>query len=270
MDVSSRVLNDHLGHSNANPEEFLTASYQEATKSSLDLWKAAACGSMTGVDNAIQKGGKVNFIYNPDDRKMPLHVACEGGHLHVVKLLVENGAVVDAVAITNQDTPLILAVSSGNVDIVKFLVQNSASLDTKNCYGNTALLQAAKDGYYEICDELLNAGADISVVNNKGSSALHLCCYGENKKEHKIDLVRLLTKSGASVNARDERGVTPLLIAAGAARSDVIEFLLDNGADPSVKDNTGMDAHETAQFHDVQLSKKVMDVLSASSSQSRK
>ena len=41
------------------------------------------------------------------------------------------------------------------------------------------------------------------------------------------------------------------------------------GADPSVTDDTGMNAFQTAQFHDVPLSKKVMDVL-GSSNQNRK
>jgi len=55
-------------------------------------------------------------------------------------------------------------------------------------------------------------------------------------------MARLLLDCGAQVDARDIRGRTPLLHAAGAFRLDFVELLLEAGADPNVRDPDGRTA----------------------------
>ena len=66
---------------------------------------------------------------------------------------------------------------------------------------------------------------------------------------HTLSLCRLLIGAGADVNARDARGATPFLVSCAAGRVDIIQLLLERGADPTLKDDTGMDAAKTAEFH---------------------
>lgn len=57
----------------------------------------------------------------------PLQMACDAGHLDVVKLLLENNADVNSVS-TSDNTPLSLACEGGFADIVKELLENKAEI----------------------------------------------------------------------------------------------------------------------------------------------
>ena len=54
-------------------------------------------------------------------------------------------------------------------------------------------------------------------------------------------LTRMLT-AGASVNAKDERGITPLMYAAWVGSLDAVKLLLEQGADPNLANSSGSTA----------------------------
>jgi RNA polymerase primary sigma factor len=58
--------------------------------------------------------------------------------------------------------------------------------------------------------------------------------------------VQLHLTKGANLNARDEKGQTPLILAASRGHRAICSLLLSAGADPNLKDDTGHDALETA------------------------
>ena len=65
---------------------------------------------------------------------------------------------------------------------------------------------------------------------------------------HGVAAMQLALARGANVEARDGRGRTPLLIAAGAGDSDVVALLLERGALASARDDDGASAlHEAAR-----------------------
>lgn len=55
--------------------------------------------------------------------------------------------------------------------------------------------------------------------------------------------------AGASVNESDTEGNTPFLICCSSGRKDVLEFLLQNGADPTARNSRGENAFSIAEFH---------------------
>jgi uncharacterized protein len=62
-------------------------------------------------------------------------------------------------------------------------------------------------------------------------------------REGNTDMVRsLLSSPGADVNARDDRGSTPLLEAARYGHDDICRLLIAAGADVKVKDHDGKTA----------------------------
>eukprot|EP00919_Chromeraceae_sp_WS-2016_P003590 GHVR01008694.1.p1 GENE.GHVR01008694.1~~GHVR01008694.1.p1 ORF type:complete len:123 (+),score=13.34 GHVR01008694.1:185-553(+) len=52
-------------------------------------------------------------------------------------------------------------------------------------------------------------------------------------------LVKLLIDIGANVNAKDNKGITPLIVASIEGHLDVIKLLIDKGADVNDRDNIG-------------------------------
>ena len=83
---------------------------------------------------------------------------------------------------------------------------------------------------------LLAAGADPDNTNRLGESALHLAAEGDS------GILETLLGAGANPNARDSGGVTPLMLAAAAGRSDGIDLLRAAGARLDMKDYQGSSA----------------------------
>jgi ankyrin repeat protein len=72
-----------------------------------------------------------------------LHHACHAGHLDIVKLLIENGAYINALTIT-QATPFMRAVESCSYLVVEYLLEKGAKVTQENIQGKTAF-DIAKD-----------------------------------------------------------------------------------------------------------------------------
>jgi ankyrin repeat protein len=68
----------------------------------------------------------------------PLHYAATGGHLEMIKLLLENHAYIDTES-PNKTTPLMMAAQYGTAQAVKLLLEEGADLTLKNDLGMTAL-----------------------------------------------------------------------------------------------------------------------------------
>jgi ankyrin repeat protein len=77
---------------------------------------------------------------------------------------------------------------------------------------------------------LLQAGADASIVNNEGNSALMLASHRDMPV-----LIPALVKAGADINVRGRDG-TPLVVAAEEGHTAVVRALLDANADPNLGD----------------------------------
>ena len=69
-------------------------------------------------------------------------------------------------------TPLHLAAISGNISAVQKLINNKNILiNAQTIGGETALMKAASQGFFEICQILLNKNCDASLKANNGMTA---------------------------------------------------------------------------------------------------
>lgn len=96
----------------------------------------AACvkGDIGRVRELVECGAKVNT--RDFAEWTPLHEACNHGYEEIVKLLINNGAYIDATAGEDKDTPLHDAVTNNHIDVVRFLLQrDDAPVDFKNAQG---------------------------------------------------------------------------------------------------------------------------------------
>lgn len=107
-------------------------------------------------------------------------------------------------------------------------------------------------GKIDVCIALLQHGADASIRNTEGKTALELAdpvtkpvLNGEYRKDELLEaarsgneerLLQLLTPLNVNCHASDGRRSTPLHLAAGYNRSRVVQILLQNGADVHAQD----------------------------------
>jgi len=144
------------------------------------------------------------------------------------------------------NTPLRTAVEYGALDLVRKLVSMGAGLNERFDDGTTLLVAAVQDrgpNSLAIMEVLLDAGADADQVSAWGT-ALQVAAGGGD-----LGKVTLLLKRGATVDRRNEREVyeTALMDAARSGHSEIVQRLLDHGADPALVDDCGSNALEIAR-----------------------
>ncbi len=159
------------------------------------------------------------------------------------------------------NTPLLYAVHEGNPEATKLLIEYGADIDTYNILGFTPLLEASRKGYRQIIDLLLEKGASADEI------LLGAACSGRH------DVFSYGLSKGGNVNYKDKHGYTPLKIACKfgqkniaeilthyeidaydalfsfckSGESEIVEAMLDEGADPNViSSTTGVSALITA------------------------
>ena len=87
----------------------------------------------------------------------------------------------------------------------------------------------------------------------QGCTALHLACDGSDTNLQKLAIVKTLLERKVNLEARDTKGNTPLLLAAGTGLTAVCETLLDYGADKYVKNINDQGAYQKAYFSSREL-----------------
>ena len=137
---------------------------------------------------------------------------------------------------------LISAARSGDLETIKLLLKNGADVNAKDTGGGTALSWAAGAGQTDSVRLLLDRGANINVIDSAGNTALMLAAVADHK-----DVVQLLLDKGADVNPKDKGGGTALMGASVGAGADVVKLLLDKGADINAKSGLGRTALDLAR-----------------------
>jgi ankyrin repeat protein len=89
-------------------------------------------------------------------------------------------------------------------------------------------------GRPELIQALLDAGADINIVDRRGFTPLYLIQIAGGREASQALLAR-----GARVDTADADGCTALHSAAAFLREDAVELLLTNGADPAARNKRG-------------------------------
>ena len=67
-----------------------------------------------------------------------------------------------------------------------------------------------------------------------GACLLHFAANGEN-----TSIINELLSLGLDIDSRDNGGVTPLMTAALFEKQNAFQILIQKGADPSLKNNSG-------------------------------
>src|SRR5262249_40290632 len=123
------------------------------------------------------------------------------------------------------NTRLLLAAIYAGPDCVELLLKKGADVNSANKLGATPLHRAATN--YEKAKLLIEAGANVKVKTKSGRTPLTLAArkYGNSKT------VKLLLDKGADARECNDRGITPIQVAAACGDLDTVKLLVEAGAD---------------------------------------
>ncbi|CAM9908196.1 unnamed protein product [Ectocarpus sp. 13 AM-2016] len=130
-------------------------------------------------------------------------------------------------------SPLTFAAEKGSSSVVKILLKHGANVSIKENCGSTALHLSSQHGHPTVTRLLPSAGASLEAVNKPHCTPLHLAAQRGQWKA----MVTLI-EAGANVNSRMLDEATPLLIASTQGYKDAIKVLLLAKADPQFQQNT--------------------------------
>lgn len=99
--------------------------------------------------------------------------------------------------------------------------------------GSSELHKAITQGNHPVWKQLITQGADIGIQDANGNTPLHLAALHQN-----LNCVHALLKADAMVSVTNHTGATPLFY--GITHAEITRALLEHGADPNVKSQSGM------------------------------
>lgn len=139
-------------------------------------------------------------------------------------------------------TGLVLALQLGSLRaFAAFMAVSSVNVEVHNVHGESPLMMAALQGHLDAARLLIERGAD---VNKPGWTPLH---YAASKNQPGQErMVALLLEHHAYIDAASPNGTTPLMMAAQYGSMAVLHLLLDEGADPLLKNQLGLRAVDFA------------------------
>lgn len=199
----------------------------------------------------------------------PLSCAIKFGHVAIVQLLLHKG-----VDINLQDkqgeTPLVLAAENGHVAIVQLLLHEGADINLTDGYnGRTPLSYAAENGHKAVVQLLLDEGVgyvpteeeikpnpqllariaamgDMPNIQRPLDYRIDRLCpeYRRTPLSYAVenghmDVVQLLLNNGADIHLEDVFGRIPLSYAAMKGHKAIVRLLLDEGAYIDSNDSGG-------------------------------
>ncbi|AWM35687.1 Ankyrin repeats (3 copies) [Gemmata obscuriglobus] len=175
-----------------------------------------------GKDDAILKLVKQNpsLVHDADESDCTaLHYAARYGRVETAKWLIDQKADVNSVSY-NRYTPMHVV---SNAAVAKLLIKAGADLNRKDAWGNTPLQRAAEDEHADVAEAVLASGVALDL-----RSAIML---------KKRDAVKKMLKDDPKLARRPSEGsnlwgsITPLGLAAGRKDKEIVQLLLDAGAD---------------------------------------
>ena len=137
---------------------------------------------------------------------------------------------------------LTIALQNGaNKAVAALLASRRLNVEARNAKDESPLMMAAIKGNVEAVKALIARDAD---VNKTGWTPLHYAASA-GSPQHAV-IISLLLENHAYIDAASPNGTTPLMMAAHYGSTEAVQLLLDEGADPTLKNQLGLTAADFA------------------------
>ena len=255
---------------NAKDEDGETPLYRAS------FWNLVGIAKLL-IENGADVNAKDTYGFTP------LYWASYKGYADIAKFLIDNGA--DVNAQNNYGwAPLYCALDLNQIGIAKLLIKNGADVDAQNKEGWTPLHKAAFWEKIDIVKVLIENGVDPSIKNNDGKTAIDLCEdkairailetymneYNQKIDETKnneysifnnnllyavfnsdlIEVKKCVFSGKYNIDVQDDKGYTPLMYAIMDHNFNIVEFLVNHGADINLCNFKGQSPLKIAYKYD--------------------
>ena len=202
------------------------------------------------LDRLLSAGADVNAVN--DLGVSALWTASENGTPDAVGRLLEAGADPN-LALLSGETPIMVAARGGAARVVGLLLDAGAAADARGTRGQTALMWAVAQHHPDVVSVLVEHGADLHARSDVWSQVMAVPPHGQPEYNREIphggntalmfaarvgdvESARRLIAAGANVDDTDAWGVSAATMAAHAGFGELLDLLLEAGADPSAAD----------------------------------
>ncbi len=142
----------------------------------------------------------------------------------------------------NGQVGLTLTLQNGSLKaFAALMAARQVNVEARNAQDESPLMMAALKGNVDAVKALLARDAD---VNKTGWAPLHYAASAGSPQHAQI--ISLLLERYAYIDAASPNGTTPLMMAAHYGSTEAVQLLLEEGADPTLKNRLGLTATDFA------------------------
>ena len=213
------------------------------------FFRAIYDNDTASMDSLLAKGFDINTMN--ENGENAVNVAIASGNFNVLKYLIDKGANLNSTSDTGIP-PLSQAIIEYNKQAIDILL-NSKKVDMYYVWGemwngSPLYIACSKANVYAL-EKMVEHGADLNYDFSE-YNAVPLVHYALSykqfiKNEDYRELIAFLILNKADINAKNNQGQTPLMVALKNGDIDAFNALTAGGADVTIKDNNG----KTALFY---------------------
>lgn len=172
-----------------------------------ELLTAAATNDLTRARQALTALADVN---TRDHRgRTPLLLAAAADHVEMAQLLVDAGGDPNAMD-DRHDTPWLVTGVTGSVAMLEVLLPAGADLTIRNRYGGVSVIPASERGHVDYVRRVVQTDIDVNHRNDIVWTALLEAVILGDGSETYAEIIRILLAAGADPSIPDREGVTAL------------------------------------------------------------
>nr|XP_019580618.1 PREDICTED: transient receptor potential cation channel subfamily A member 1 [Rhinolophus sinicus] len=190
---------------------------------------AAEKNQVESVKFLLSEGANPNL--RNSNMMAPLHLAVQGLHNQVVKVLIEHNGTNINLEGENGNTAVIIACSKDNSEALQMLLNKGAKPCKSNKWGCFPVHQAAFSGAKKCMEIILKYGeengynrqAHINFVNNGKSSPLHMAVQSGD-----LEMIKMCLDNGAQLELIENGKCTALHFAATQGATEIVKLMISS------------------------------------------